>query len=315
MKTLNDTGELFIIEKIKRLLTNGKNVKTGPGDDCAVVSPGPGNKFDLLLTSDPVIEGTHFKRGTNPAKIGHKAAGRVLSDIAAMGGTPLWILVNIEAPKSCPVITIEKIFTGINSLAEKFSVSVIGGDLCSGEKLSVHTFAVGQTPRGKAILRSGAKQGDIIFVTGSLGGSRIKEKHLTFEPRVREGAFLINHATSCIDLSDGIASDLFHICRASGTGAMIDTLTIPLNPAIPSGTPRYARIRRALCDGEDFELLFTIPKNKEKSFLKQWKALFKLSCTRIGEMTSQPTRIKCRWEDGKTSVLKRKGYEHFKNKT
>jgi len=169
---LKDAGELAVIRRLCRHLPRHSRVVTGVGDDCAVVRLETNAKNDLLLTSDAVIEGIHFTTGTVPPAIGHKAIGRVLSDIAAMGGRPEWALINLVAPPVTKIRTIDGIYAGATKLAGKYGLPIVGGDTSSGKTLELHVFAAGSVPRGKAVLRSGATPGDFIFVTGVLGGSR-----------------------------------------------------------------------------------------------------------------------------------------------
>ncbi len=306
-------GEDFLIRKLARLAPGRADVVVGIGDDCAVVRPGRRDPFDLLLKSDPVIEGVHFTSETQADEAGHKALGRVLSDIAAMGGEPLWFLVDLVAPASVPVARVEGLYRGMTRLARRHGVALVGGDTSKGKTLELHVFAVGRVVRGKAVLRSRARSGDRIYVTGSLGGS-ILGRHLRFEPRLAEGRWLAAQgwASAMMDVSDGLATDLRRMMKASGTGAVIEAARIPIAPAAKKMHDQTSPLEHALTDGEDFELLFTVPRRKAAAFEVAWKNHFRLRCTRIGTMTNKAKRIELE-TNGIRSELKAHGYEHFVN--
>jgi len=295
---------------VVRRLPKRADVVTGAGDDCAVVRTLGDRTHDLLLKSDPVIEGVHFKHGAPPAAIGHKALGRVLSDIAAMGGEPCWALLDVAAPPRTSVRTLDGIYDGAIRLAKRFGTAIVGGDLSQGPALEIHAFAAGQVPKGQAVLRSGAKPGHVIFVTGTLGGS-LKEKHLSFEPRVAEGRFLRRWATSMIDLSDGLASDLRHLVEASRVGAVLDATQIPVSIAAWRMKGRRSPLERALFDGEDFELLFTLPQRKVEAFLTAWQKAFDLPCTPMGFITARKGVIELVDANRKKTILRGRGFQHF----
>jgi thiamine-monophosphate kinase len=220
--------------------------------------------------------------------IGRKALARTLSDIAAMGGTPLYALVDLVAPADLPVPFAIGLFRGMRTLALKHTVGIIGGDTAEGPALELHLTAVGTVPRHRAILRSGARPGDILYVTGRLGGSwrPWSKKHYTFQPRLAEGRFLLSWATSMMDLSDGLSTDLPRLLDASHAGASLDFDAIPLSPsALRTPDP----LTSALTDGEDFELLFTIPPRKQRAFETSWHRAFpRLPATPIGHILPDP---------------------------
>lgn len=305
MTTLSDIGEHAIIQRLVQHLPGQDRLKMGPGDDCAVVDAGA---MDLLFTSDPVIENVHFKSDTEPRAVGHKAIGRVLSDIAAMGGQPRWALMDIAAPDNTPVSFIEEAYAGAAILAERFDLTIAGGDVARGPVMELHVFAVGEVPRNKALLRSGAQPGDALFVTGSLGGSSAG-RHLAFTPRIEEGRWLRDWATAMIDISDGLATDLQHVVKRSGVGACIDLVKIPVAPAAEQIDSRPG-IEHALGDGEDFELLFTVPAERRLEFESAWTTTFDLPCTAIGSMTTTGGACECVGSDG-TRSAPAGGYQHF----
>lgn len=310
MKTAH-IGEDALIRRLGKLVPGRADVVVGIGDDCAVVRTGRRDPFDLLLKSDPVIERVHFGAGAQAESVGHKALGRVLSDLAAMGGEPLWVLVDLVAPRSVPVKRLEGIYRGIARLARRHRVAVVGGDTSCGKSLELHIFAVGRVARGRAALRSGARAGDLLYVTGSLGGSG-QGRHLRFEPRLAEGQWLAEQgwATAMMDVSDGLATDLRRLVAASGTGAVLEAEQVPVSAAAERGRGGRSALERALCDGEDFELLFTVPARKARAFESAWRRQFKLRCTRIGEMTRRQGQVDIE-SNGISTPLKVRGYEHF----
>jgi thiamine-monophosphate kinase len=309
-KTLKDIGEWEAIRNIARFLPPRADVIAGPGDDCAVVRSCQDRTHELLLKSDPVIEGIHFRRDASPSAIGHKAIGRVLSDIAAMGGEPCWALINVVAPSRTPLKALHGIYRGALKLAKESGLAIVGGDLSQGPVVELHVFAVGRVPRGRAVLRSGAKPGDVLFVSGTLGGS-LQGKHLSFEPRLQEGRFLRQWATSMIDISDGLASDLRHLVEMSRTGALLDASQIPVSIAAWRMNDGRPPLEHALFDGEDFELLFTIPCDRVERFLFRWRRTFDLPCTPVGLITGKRGVIELADANRKKMALQRTGFQHF----
>lgn len=290
MSTLKQTGEHAAIAALTR------NLKA-VGDDCAVL-PLDAN-YDLVLTTDPLISGVHFTPGTEPEQIGWKAAARVLSDFAAMGADPQYLLINLVAPPEQDFQTLEKIYAGVTRIRELFGVDLVGGDLAQGPALELHVFGVGRVPKGKALLRSGARPGDIIYVTGPLGGSFESGKHLAFMPRLKEAKWLrqSGFVRSMMDISDGLATDLRHILKASKVGAALNG----------SAIPKTKTLEQALFDGEDFELLFTVPAGEADEFDFQCLEDLEQQFPRIGTITDRPEVLTL---DG--AVLDRKAFEHFR---
>jgi thiamine-monophosphate kinase len=308
-------NEFDLIARLTLSLPTNSSVVTGVGDDCAVLDGGrPG--YYLLLKTDAVVAGIHFTAEAAPEQIGHKALGRCLSDIAAMAGKPLAALVTIALPKDFKPEFVERIYLGLNRLAERYAVAIVGGETTSNpERLLISVAVLGEAPRGQCILRSGAREGDALFVSGELGGAGA-EKHLAFEPRLAEAQWLAAHFPlhAMIDLSDGLSGDLPHILRQSNVGAELLAQAIPISRAAKlqaraqsSGkTPLLA----ALSDGEDFELLFAAPSRRAVAILDGWKEQFpkvRLSC--IGRITKEPG-LKLRDKTGLHS-LKTHGYVHF----
>jgi thiamine-monophosphate kinase len=288
---------------------------TGAGDDCAVLDSGVPDKLFLFKT-DAVVEGIHFKKNSPPEKIGRKALARCLSDIAAMAGTPVAALVTIGLPENFEPGFVEKIYAGMNALAQKHGVAIAGGETTTNpERIFISIALLGTVGRGKQILRSGAKAGDAIFVTGELGGS-LAGKHLEFEPRLHEARWLAENFSihAMIDLSDGLAGDLRHLLKSSRVGAELLKSAIPISRAAKE-TARKKPFRKppfiaALTDGEDFELLFTVPGSDAVKLLDAWKKQFpKLRLRCIGKITADEG-VTIRNKSG-AQPLTANGYVHF----
>jgi thiamine-monophosphate kinase len=307
-------NEFDLIARLTKSLPTNKTVVAGAGDDCAVLDFGLPEKLFLFKT-DAVVEGVHFTKETPPEKIGRKALARCLSDIAAMAGTPTAALVTIGLPEKFKPEFVGKIYDGLNALAEKSGVAIAGGETTTNPGgIFISIALLGTVSRGKQILRSGAKAGDAIFVTGELGGS-LAEKHLEFDPRLEEARWLAEHFSvhAMIDLSDGLAGDLRHILKAGGVGAELLKSAVPVSraakvgSAVPARKPAFAA---ALTDGEDFELLFTVASGDAVKLLDAWKRKFpklKLSC--IGKIVSGGG-ILIR-DKGGSHKLNAHGYVHF----
>jgi len=285
-------NEFELIAKLTKALPANENVVVGAGDDCAVLDLGVPEKL-VLFKTDAVVEGIHFTRETPPEKIGRKALARCLSDIAAMAGTPTAALVTIALPNNFDADFVTKIYDGLNALAEKFGVAVVGGETTTNpERILISIALLGTVPRGKLILRSGAKVGDAIFVTGELGGA-LAEKHLSFGPRLAEARWLAEKFSlhAMLDVSDGLGGDLRHILNASKVGAEISKSAVPVSRAAKLAARKSSSAKpafvAALTDGEDFELLFTIASKDAVKLLDTWKKKFpelRLSC--IGKIVA-----------------------------
>jgi len=310
--TLKDIGEIEAIRRLTAFLPARSDIRVGAGDDCAVLRLSDDAPDDILLTSDPVIEGTHFKPDTTRQQVGHKAAGRALSDIASMGGSPQWALADVVAPPHTPFDDIEALYEGLAETAGKYGLALVGGDLSHGTNLEVHLFAVGRVPAGTAVLRSGAVPGHLVYVTGSLGGSA-EGGHLSFEPRATEGTWLREQtwAASMIDLSDGLATDLRHLCHASVVGAEIENALVPISAEAAAMRDRMSPLEHAMYDGEDFELLFTVPAERAPAFEPAWASQFDLPCTRIGRITPDTGVLQTVDVSGARSLVEDCGFNHF----
>ena len=304
---LQHIGEHGLIERTKQLLGNDPRVIRGIGDDAAVL-PYTQKEY-LLLTIDAVREGVHFTlkkvspyfQKASPFQIGWKALGVSLSDIAAMGGVPRYAVVSLGARKEDPVSFYDEVTLGIKTLAKAFDVSVVGGDTDRSEKLEITIAMIGTVEKKRCILRSTARAGDAILVTGTVGGSR-RGKHLSFMPRVKEARTLTGHfrLTSMIDLSDGLAGDLAQICRESNVGAIVEEKDIPIS--------KGATLQRALNDGEDFELLFTLSP-RDAGMLLQRQKMLGLRVSKIGKIVAKKERIRLRTAKGTIPLVG--GFRHF----
>ena len=311
-------GEKKLIQQIRRSARGGESVVTGIGDDCAVLSVPPGH--ELLVTTDFTIEKVHFRRDWHrPELVGRRCLTRGLSDIAAMGGEPRAAFLSLAVPSDVPQKWVDRFLKGLLDLAEEFKVPLAGGDTAqSAGGIQADIVVVGSVPRGKAVLRSGAKAGERIYVTGELGGSaaalaRLEEskplgaeyvRHFRPQARVAVGQWLRQQgvASAMIDVSDGLSTDLEHICQESHVGAEIEAEAIP-RAQVGLGKKRVA-LELALHGGDDYELLFTsaaaIPSEVEG-----------VRVTRIGR-TTQSAGMRLIGADGKARRLAAAGWEHFK---
>jgi thiamine-monophosphate kinase len=308
-------NEFELIRRLTHSLPTNASVVVGPGDDCAVLEAGWPDRF-LLFKTDAVVEGIHFMPATAPEKIGHKALGRCLSDIAAMAGTPTAALVTIGLRRDFEPAFVEAVYTGMSELARRHSVAIVGGETTTNPGGTLISVAlVGSVPRGKGVLRSGAEAGDAIFVTGELGGS-LAGKHLEFEPRLAEARWLAQHFSvhAMLDVSDGLAGDLRHLLTASRMGAELHATSIPISRearrAAKASSSAKPAMLAALTDGEDFELLFTVASRDAVPLLDAWRKQFpKLCLTCIGRIKAGEG-ITIRDKQG-VRPLTAHGYEHF----
>ena len=225
-------------------LPAGVGLRLGIGDDCAIYRPRPDE--ELLFTIDLSIEGVHFKRDANPQQIGRRALARSLSDIAAMGGTPRFCLVSLALTNSADEKWVDSFYRGLLQLARQYKTALAGGDLSHANQIVCDVMVCGSVTKGKALRRDGARPGDIVYVSGPLGGWRHKPEP---QPRIAFGSRLIDKATACMDISDGLSLDLRRLCVASNVAASLDFV-----PRLDGAT-----IEQALHAGEDYELLFTAP--------------------------------------------------------
>lgn len=248
-------NELQIIQAIRRWTSgSAPGLVTGIGDDCAVVRPRANR--DLLFTTDFLIDGIHFLRDRQSAvECGHRALTRGLSDIAAMGGTPRYALFSLALADWTEDRWVRDFYKGVGRLAAEHGVAIIGGDLTRAREFGCDVVVIGDVPRGKALLRSGAGPGDVLYVSGMLGAAAASNWTRTPHARVDLGLRLPRAgATACMDITDGLALDLHRICVESKVMAHLDE-ELPVDPA--------ATLEQALYGGEDYELLVALPKDRK----------------------------------------------------
>jgi len=277
---LSDIGEFGLIRRLLgRVPVEGAGVVTGPGDDAAVVEVGDRM---LIATADLLVEGRHFdRRFSTAADIGFKALTVNMSDIAAMGGRPRWALISIGAPADEPVATLEDLYDGIAEAARASGVVVIGGDTVGADAIIVSVAVLGEPGEGGVVGRSGARAGDLLGVTGGIGGAaaglallraaerdpearallerfpNLADAHRRARARIREGmAATVAGAHAMIDVSDGLAQDVGHIAEASGTGVVLQTVDVPLEPGVAEASAWGAS--SALTGGDDYELAIAV---------------------------------------------------------
>ena len=303
------------------------SISAGIGDDCAVLRLPPGQ--ESLVTTDFSLEGIHFRRDWHPPEsVGHRCLARGLSDIAAMGGEPVAAFLSLALPRDLPQAWLRRFLRGLITLARKFGVTLAGGDTSeSPAGILADIVVIGTAPNGKSVLRSGAKPGDRIFVSGELGGSaaavarlqagektRLRRKlnprdyprHFYPEPRIAIGRVLREKglASAMVDTSDGLSTDLAHLCEESGVGAEIDAALIPR--ARVGGPAREVDLDLALHGGEDYELLFTACPSKRVP-----KKIAGVPLAQIGNITRLRKMI-LRDGAGVARELEPKGWEHFR---
>jgi len=300
---LKQIGEFGLINRIAKDIKTDKSIIVGVGDDAAVLEYS--RKEYLLLTCDMLVEDVHFLRKANPADIGWKAVCCSVSDIAAMGGEPKWLVVSIGLPKNLTVKYIDGIYSGIKKAASKFNVNIVGGDTVSAAKLTIDVAMIGIVRKQDIKLRSGARLGDAIFVTGALGNAVKSGRHLRFIPRLKEAEILVNNfkVHSMMDISDGLSGDLRHILEMSKVGAIIYEKYLP--------KAKGATTESALAEGEDFELLFTASKKEARRIIENFQRMSNTKATCIGEIIKPGFGLIMIDKNKRPVQIKPKGYDHF----
>ena len=327
---LSRLGEFALIEKIRRTTPSGRGVLLGIGDDAAWVESKSGS---ILITSDLLLQDVHFKlQWTSLFALGHKALAVNLSDIAAMGGKPAYVILALGIPPDFSSNQVSQFYRGINSLCSKAGVTLVGGDTNVAKSLIISVCVIGHaiwTP----VRRSGAQVGNDIYVTGTLGDSSLGLKllksgrwrsnrgfaaylvsrHRQPTPRVVVGEVVARErlATAMIDISDGLVQDLGHICSASGLGAEIWRDKLPLSPAYRAITGKDGACH-ALSGGEDYELLFCARK-RDRTRLANLSKQSKVPITRIGRCLADKKGVAVLDHLGKAVSIPIKGYDHFRN--
>jgi thiamine-monophosphate kinase len=313
-------SERALIAHIRRLAqsVSAEGVIQGIADDCAILRLSTG--YELLVTTDLCVEDVHFRQAWHPAVVvGHRCLARGLSDIAAMGGEPLACFLSLGFPEDLSQAWANNFLRGLLRLAKGFRIQLAGGDISAAPKITADIVVTGQVPKGKAILRSGARPGDRIYVTGSLGasaatlkqlftGKKLKPErsnpHFYPMPRIQVGSWLLKNrvASAMIDISDGISVDLAHICEESGVAAIVTANKLPIG--------KGADLHLALHGGEDYELLFTAPKRT-----KVPSQVAGVDITEIGEIRNRrdySSAIQILGDNGKVRPLPQRGWQHFR---
>lgn len=333
---LADLGEFGLIARLKeKLAAQPEDVIVGIDDDAAVLRSSPDHL--TLLTTDALIEGVHFSLDYfDYYQVGWRAMAANLSDIAAMGGEPQFAVISMGLPKDMPVASVDDLYDGLQSLAERSQTAIVGGDTTSSPRgLFLSIAVVGRVEERHLARRKGARVGDEIFVTGSVGAARagylvlnseqmIKEdrfaalvkKHLTPFPRLQEARFLVQNfpINAMIDISDGLASEIHHICRCSQVGAMLTANSFPVETEAIEVAMRSSEevLDYALYGGEDFELLFAVPPGYADDLVRKFRQSFDLGCTRIGEVRRASAGVELEMAAGQRVAIEHKGFDHFK---
>lgn len=336
-ETLKNLGEFGFIDKLRESLKS-KNpaVKLGIGDDAAIFKPTAGH--ELIFTTDMLVEGRHFDfKFITPWQLGAKTMAVNISDCAAMGARPTVAVVSLGVPKDYPVADLESFYDGMKSWGESFGAQIVGGDTVGSDKFVVNIAMIGEVEAGRALTRGGAKVGDALFVTGTLGDSSaglhslqhpsaktqeiaslLVKRHLTPLPRFTVGRELSSKrlATSAIDISDGLSSEVHHLCEGSGLGAEVHEEALPLSPSLL----QYCEAKSldpldfALGGGEDYELLFTVPLNRIAEALQKLPAETGVAVKSIGRMVPKAKGVSFITRKGQKIPLIAKGFDHFSKK-
>ncbi|MEP9409894.1 MAG: thiamine-phosphate kinase [Candidatus Brocadia sp.] len=307
-------GEFSFIEWIRKQQKRRKDVILGIGDDCAIIDVSA-DKL-CLITTDMLVDGTHFDlKKCTIQDVGRKAIACSISDVAAMGCQPSVAVISICFPEHTTERFARELYKGIWEIADKYNIEIVGGDIISGRSpFCINVTMLGRDNGLKPVRRSGAKAGDMILVTGELGGS-ILGKHLHFEPRLKEGLALNKNFTihAMIDISDGLTADLNHILEESGMGAILYEDRIPISHAAAelSRKTGHTPLYHALSDGEDYELLMTLSKAQAKRVLSSG-LLTEVNVSCIGEIV-KGSGIQMKSSSGNTRRIKPRGYEHLKS--
>ncbi len=309
-------SEFELIQKLVADLPTSASTVIAAGDDCAGVRP-PAEGHLLLLKTDAVVEGVHFTRQDDALQVGHKALARCLSDIAAMGGRPDSALITLGVPDMESTEYVEAVYRGLVATARRYEVAIVGGETVRNPGgLLISVSLTGSVIEERVVRRSGAQEGDAIFVTGELGGS-ILGHHLKFKPRVAEAAWLVERVPvhAMVDVSDGLNRDLGHILRASQVGATLNEQYLPIRREAKLRAREDAQAKpalwAALTDGEDFELVFTVPAADAVGLKDGWREAFpdtRLSL--IGRIDAQ-AGLRLKQKDGIRSLSNEDGFDHF----
>jgi thiamine-monophosphate kinase len=307
-------GELSLIEWIRARFAEGLSrpatgkLIVGPGDDVAVIGLG---REKVALKTDVVVAGVHFEAGASARAVGWKAMARSISDLAATAAMPSAAVAAVALGEPGGRAWAEELYLGLEDCARRYGSPVVGGDFASASGPTVVAVSVVGRFDCEPVLRKGAAPGDALYVTGELGGS-ILGRHLSFEPRLAEGLFLGRSGlgSAMIDVSDGLATDLRHLCRESSVGAVIEEANIPISDAARkrAAATRHRPLDHALADGEDYELLFTVRPAEVERLEREWPGPARIK--RIGGMTAPGSGILIRGSGGTERPLLLRGFEH-----
>lgn len=303
----SSTGEFAYIDWLRRQTPVDARLLIGPGDDCAALRLRP--DVPALVTTDMLMDGTCFRLAEAGARaVGRKAIAVNLSDIAAMAGRPIAAFVSVALPRQNGRALAEDLYRGLRDVADAFDTAIAGGDTNSWDgPLVICVTVLGEATSRGPVRRSGAKPGDWLLVTGPLGGS-ILGKHLTFTPRVREALQLHERFDlhAMIDISDGLAADVHHLCEESACGVVLRAEAIPIRDAARTMQDGKSPLEHALSDGEDFELVFALPPADAQRLL-QTQPVAGITCMHIGECVERGLWLE---ENGQQSELQPCGYVH-----
>jgi len=297
---VSNLGEDNLLRMFRQKIRTDKSVIVGSGDDCAVLKLDKNNY--QLFTCDMLVEEVDFLSSARPYLVGRKAIGVCVSDIASCGGLPRHCLISLGMPKTTPLKKVGTLFKGMLDAAKEFRVNIAGGDLSASPRLVIDVSMLGVVEKQRLALRSNARIGDIIFVSGPLGGS-LSGKHLNFCPRIKEARFLVKNfkVGGMIDISDGLAKDLGHILEESKLGAVIYEELIPQSS--------YSKgLKDALYSGEDFELLFTLSCRQARRL----SMLDKFGFRAIGEIIPPKYGLNLVNKAGRQMAIPKRGFTHFK---
>ncbi len=316
MPSLRALGEHAWIARLLPTVRGGGRVLLGPGDDAAALRP---PRRALLLTIDTLSDGAHFRLGwESPAALGRRALRVNLSDVAAMGGTPLAVLVALAAPARLPATVLDGLMRGLAADARRWGVSVAGGNLAAAPRLAVTVALVGAAGR-RIVTRAAARPGDDVWVTGTLGGAGAAVRVLlagrravrpAVPVRVRAARLLAPLVHAMIDVSDGLVQDLGHVCRASRAGAVVDAAAIPIAAACRRAFGPHAA-RFAAAAGEDYELLLTVPRGRRRR-LERLAPRLGCRLTRVGRIVPGRPVVRLLDDRGHPLSLHRTGFDHFR---
>lgn len=300
-------GEFAYIDWLRKRTPLHPRVLIGPGDDAAAVQFR--SNYPCLITTDMLLEGSCFRLAeAGPHLVGRKAMAVNLSDIAAMAGRPVAAVVSVGLPRQGGREIAEELYLGMREVADEFDVALVGGDTNSWDGgLVISVTLLGETTARGCVKRDGARPGDWLLVTGPLGGS-IRGKHLTFTPRVREALQLhaVADLRAMIDISDGLAADVAHICEESHCGAVLRAETIPMTPEAQHMGDERSALEHALGDGEDFELVFAVSPEEAPNLLAE-QPIEGITLYHIGECIESGLWLE---EEGKRVEIQPRGYEH-----